>query len=295
MPALPRPPGPARRAGAWHRRRRSSSCDAPGPRRAASTVPSQPMRATSVLLLPPSIASTAAWPSANLPPSCRSCPGQEPLRSPRSAGRPSSPRGRTARSAGARAARTPPAAGRRAAPRPPRAPRTPTCARPARAAAAGAARRAPAPARPSRSTAGTSMTASSARKPKVPSLRTLTTCTSPGVAEQRREQRDRRLRVERAAPLAEQFRLRVERRVGVHAQQLGLDRRDRGGPRPRLPLLRHDRIVQVVVPQVIRRNKAIGIQNGFGRLHVRRDLLAVAGQQLGQPVRCRRRAPRVPR
>ncbi len=64
----------------------------------------------------------------------------------------------------------------------------------------------------------------------VPSLRTLTTWTSPASREQRREQRDGRLGVERAAPLAEQLRLGVERRVGVHPQQLGLDRRDRGRP-----------------------------------------------------------------
>ena len=131
--------------------------------------------------------------------------------------------------------------------------------------------------------AGTSITASSARKANVPSLRTFTTW---------------RPRCRRAAttaapppppsrtprPAREQFRLLVQRRVGVHPEQFGLDRRDFRRPRGRLPLLGDDRVVHVEIAQVIRRHKRQIQPERRVAADPRRDLLPVAGDELGQPV-----------
>ena len=71
----------------------------------------------------------------------------------------------------------------------------------------------------------------------------------PGV--ERRHERRRRVAVERAAPLLEELRLRVERRVLVELEQPRLDLHDLLGARLARPLLLEHAIREVVVVQVV--------------------------------------------
>jgi hypothetical protein len=114
----------------------------------------------------------------------------------------------------------------------------------------------------------------------VPAFRTFTTC----VAGQRGEQRHGRLRVKGTAPLAEQLRLAVKRGVGVHLQQPPLDPGDFLRSRRPAPLCRHDRVVRVEIAQVIGRNRANFMNNGYWQPSVPSDLGAMGGDQGGQPV-----------
>lgn len=104
------------------------------------------------------------------------------------------------------------------------------------------------------------------------------------VAEQRRQQRDRGLRVERAAPVRQQLRFVVERRVGVHPQQLPLQAGHLRRPCRPLPLLAGRGIVRVEVAQVVRGHGAKLGQQGQGQPDAPGYLLPVTGEQVRQPV-----------
>ncbi len=107
---------------------------------------------------------------------------------------------------------------------------------------AGAAPRGTAPSRPIR--AGTSTTSSSARPASVRAVADVDDLDVAGVADQRADQLDRGLAVERAAALLEQRRLLGERRVAVEVEQPALDLHHRlrarrlDPPAPRRPRAR---------------------------------------------------------
>ena len=200
-----RPPGSARRAVARRRRRRAARGDAPGPRSAASSVPSAADEGH-VGLAVAAVDREHGGLAVSQPASgCRHAavrPRTGTARSPRSAGRPSaSARSYCPTSGCASSADSHPVAGRRAARRRPRAPRTPTRARPARAAAArsGAAGTGTgAAAADHRGHLDHRLVGEERQRAVVAHVDDLHV---PAVAEQRREQRDRGLGVERAAPL----------------------------------------------------------------------------------------------
>ncbi len=118
----------------------------------------------------------------------------------------------------------------------------------------------------------------------MPALRTLTTWVSPRVGDQRGQQGDRGLGVERPAPLAQQRRLAVERRVRVERQQFPLQVRDLLGARAAASLRGHHRIVRVVVAQVIGGHRANFLGNGWRHASQFRDLLEMGGQEIRQHV-----------
>ena len=124
----------------------------PGPRTEASSEPSAATSATSVLLFPPSIASTAGSEDRASAKEGQLLRPRKGIARSRRASAPSSPRRAcTARPAGARAAQRPPGSCRRAARRRARVPRRPTRARRGRAAAAPAAQSTREPGRRGRS------------------------------------------------------------------------------------------------------------------------------------------------
>ena len=104
------------------------------------------------------------------------------------------------------------------------------------------------------------------------------------VADERGAQLDRRLGVVGAAPLAQQLGLLVQLRVGVQLEQLLLDRRHLGGTRRLRPLLADHLVVGVEVAQVVGRHDAELAEQARGQPELRGQLGGVVGQQLGQHV-----------
>lgn len=103
-------------------------------------------------------------------------------------------------------------------------------------------------------------------------------------SQERRRQVHGGLRVERAATLAEQRRLLVERRVPVHLQEFLLHRGDLGGPRGLGAELPYDLVMRVEVPQVVGGDDAEAVHDRVRQTEVVGDGLAVLGEQPGQDV-----------
>jgi hypothetical protein len=101
---------------------------------------------------------------------------------------------------------------------------------------------------------------------------------------QGRHEVDRGFGVVRAAALLQQFRLLLQRRVGVHLEQAFLDGRHLLGAGRRGELFGHHRVVFVEVAQVIGRYDTEAPQEGRRQTDAGREVLGVLGEQSGQDV-----------
>ena len=92
------------------------------------------------------------------------------------------------------------------------------------------------------------------------------------------------LAVEGASTVVEQRRFRVERRVGVHVEQLALEPHDLLGPTVTVPLLGEHLVEGVVVAQVVGGHRAQLAEPCDRHLEVTGDRLSIAGEQLREPI-----------